>query len=177
MADPDKLFGRHLAVLGNTGSGNSCTVAGLIRWSMEAAEKEIKVSGKTGVPNARFIVLDPNGEYARAFADRGDELRLFRVPPVTGGERPLDVPAWLWSGHEWTAVAHAQPWRAASIVDARPAGAEGWPNGGSAQRGDDSPLSWFLFDPDIGNAERRHTGLRGGSQTCLKFLSPRWSAG
>nr|WP_281407923.1 DUF87 domain-containing protein [Rhizobium sp. MHM7A] len=109
MVDPDKLFGRHLAVLGNTGSGKSCTVAGLIRWSMEAAEKAIKDAGKTGVPNARFIILDPNGEYARAFADRGDELRLFRVPPVADGERPLDVPAWLWSGHEWTAVAHAQP--------------------------------------------------------------------
>ena len=109
MVDPDKLFGRHLAVLGNTGSGKSCTVAGLIRWSMEAAEKAIKGANKTGVPNARFIVLDPNGEYARAFADQGDKLRLFRVPPVATGERPLDVPAWLWSGHEWTAVAHAQP--------------------------------------------------------------------
>ncbi len=109
MVDPDKLFGRHLAVLGNTGSGKSCTIAGLIRWSMEAAEKAIQGAGKTGEPNARFIVLDPNGEYARAFADQGDKLRLFRVPPVAKPERPLDVPAWLWSGHEWTAVAHAQP--------------------------------------------------------------------
>jgi DNA helicase HerA-like ATPase len=32
--DPDKLYGRHLAVLGNTGSGKSCSVAGLIRWSL-----------------------------------------------------------------------------------------------------------------------------------------------
>ena len=109
MVDPDKLFGRHLAVLGNTGSGKSCTVAGLIRWSMEAADKTINAAGKTGGPNARFIVLDPNGEYAKAFADIGDKLRLFRVPPVVTGEHPLDVPAWLWSGHEWTAVAHAQP--------------------------------------------------------------------
>ena len=109
MVDPDKIFGRHLAVLGNTGSGKSCTVAGLIRSSMVAAEKAIQDAGKTGVPNGRFIVLDLNGEYARAFADRKDELRLFRVPPVVEGERPLDVPAWLWSGHEWTAVAHAQP--------------------------------------------------------------------
>jgi len=109
MVDPDKLFGRHLAVLGNTGSGKSCTVAGLIRWSMEAADKAIQAAGKKGAPNARFIVLDPNGEYAKAFADQGDKLRLFRVPPVAVGERPLDVPAWLWSGHEWTAVAHAQP--------------------------------------------------------------------
>lgn len=109
MVDPDKLFGRHLAVLGNTGSGKSCTVAGLIRWSLKAADKAIQGAGKNGAPNARFIVLDPNGEYAKAFADQGDKLRLFRVPPVAAGERPLDVPAWLWSGHEWTAVAHAQP--------------------------------------------------------------------
>lgn len=109
MVDPDKLFGRHLAVLGNTGSGKSCTVAGLIRWSIDAAEKAIQSAGKTGNPNARFIVLDPNGEYAKAFADQGNKLRVFRVPPVAEGEEPLDVPAWLWSGHEWTAVAHAQP--------------------------------------------------------------------
>jgi hypothetical protein len=108
MVDPDKLFGRHLAVLGNTGSGKSCTVAGLIRWAIEAADQAIKGNAKTGVPNARFIVLDPNGEYANAFADHGERLRTFRVPPVAPGERALDVPAWLWSGHEWTAVSHAQ---------------------------------------------------------------------
>ncbi len=107
--DPDKLFGRHLAVLGNTGSGKSCSVAGLIRWSLEASQAAIKARGGNGKPNARFIVLDPNGEYARAFADFGAALRLFKVPPVEGNERPLDVPAWLWNGHEWTAVAHAQP--------------------------------------------------------------------
>ena len=37
--DPDKLFGRHLAVLGNTGAGKSCSVAGLIRWSLDAARE------------------------------------------------------------------------------------------------------------------------------------------
>ena len=109
MVDPDKLFGRHLAVLGNTGSGKSCSVAGLIRWSMNAAQDALEGAGRTGGPNARFIVLDPNGEYSKAFADQGYKLRLFRVPPIAKGERPLDVPAWLWSGHEWTAVAHAQP--------------------------------------------------------------------
>ena len=107
MVDPDKLFGRHLAVLGNTGSGKSCTVAGLIRWSLDAARKAMG-NNPSDHPNARFIVLDPNGEYACAFKDYGDRLRLFRVPPVGKGERPLDVPAWLWNGHEWTAMAHAQ---------------------------------------------------------------------
>lgn len=94
MVDPDKLFGRHLAVLGNTGSGKSCSVAGLIRWSLEASKEPIAATGKTGKPNARFIVLDPNGEYSKAFADLGNEARHFRVPPVNNalGERPLDVP-------------------------------------------------------------------------------------
>jgi DNA helicase HerA-like ATPase len=109
MVDPDKLFGRHLAVLGNTGSGKSCTVAGLIRWSLDAAAKSIADAGRPGAPNARFIVLDPNGEYGKAFADQGDRLRLFKVPPVAADEKRLAVPAWLWNGHEWTAVAHAQP--------------------------------------------------------------------
>ncbi len=47
--DPDRIFGRHLAVLGNTGSGKSCSVAGLIRWSMDAARKARTVTahGKT----------------------------------------------------------------------------------------------------------------------------------
>lgn len=109
MVDPDKIFGRHVAVLGNTGSGKSCSVAGLIRWSLDAAQAALR-NGQSG-PNARFIILDPNGEYASAFSDRGQNVRLFRVPPVDAekGESPLRIPAWLWNGHEWTAVSFARP--------------------------------------------------------------------
>jgi DNA helicase HerA-like ATPase len=104
LVDPDKLFGRHLAVLGNTGSGKSCTVAGLIRWSMEAANRAINDEAK--VPNMRFIVLDPNGEYARAFADMPHCVRIFRP----GDEHnPFVLPAWMWNSHEWSAVTQAQP--------------------------------------------------------------------
>ena len=77
--DPDRLFGRHLAVLGNTGSGKSCSVAGLIRWSMDEARK-----ARGGAdPNARFIVLDPNGEYANTFRDMS-KVRVFAVEPGEG---------------------------------------------------------------------------------------------
>lgn len=110
MVDPNKMFGRHLAVLGNTGSGKSCSVAGLIRWSLEAAaEAKAKKPGEDVSPNARFIVLDPNGEYSKAFDGVGGGARVFRVPPVKEGERQLRVPAWMWNGHEWSAVANAQP--------------------------------------------------------------------
>ena len=104
--DPDKLFGRHLAVLGNTGAGKSCTVAGLVRWSLGAATSARLLKGRCARPNARFILLDPNGEYAKAFQDY--DVRVFRVEPRTG-EESLHVPAWLWNGAEWAAFTDAAP--------------------------------------------------------------------
>ncbi|MGL4449458.1 MAG: ATP-binding protein, partial [Shewanella sp.] len=98
--DPDRLFGRHLAVLGNTGSGKSCSVAGLIRWSLEAAEKK-----RGAKPNARFIVLDPNGEYAKTFQDLGD-VRVYAVESSEGIEQ-LQVPLWFWNSAEWSAFTQA----------------------------------------------------------------------
>lgn len=98
--DPDRLFGRHLAVLGNTGSGKSCSVAGLIRWSLEAAEKK-----RGAKPNARFIVLDPNGEYAKTFQGLGD-VRVYAVEPSEGIEQ-LQVPLWFWNSAEWSAFTQA----------------------------------------------------------------------
>lgn len=95
--DPDRLFGRHLAVLGNTGSGKSCSVAGLIRWSLEQAQ-----STRGNRPNARFIVLDPNGEYSRAFSEDGPvKARIFKVNPFEG-EIELQVPLWFWNSAEWS---------------------------------------------------------------------------
>jgi hypothetical protein len=103
--DPDRLFGRHLAILGNTGSGKSCSVAGLIRWSLEEASA---LNDKH--PNARFIVLDPNGEYARAFADAEPPVkaRIFRVDPKTeDGELLLQIPLWFWNSTEWCSFTQA----------------------------------------------------------------------
>ena len=101
--DPNRMFGRHLAVIGNTGSGKSCSVAGLIRWSLEQAAGE-----RTGErPNARFIVLDPNGEYSRAFRDEGAfQARVFKVNPGEG-ETALKVPLWFWNSAEWIAFTQA----------------------------------------------------------------------
>lgn len=99
--DPDRLFGRHLAVLGNTGSGKSCSVAGLVRWSMDAARK-----ARNGAdPNARFIVLDPNGEYTNTFKGTG-KVRVFSVAPSEDIEQ-LRVPLWFWNSSEWSAFAQA----------------------------------------------------------------------
>lgn len=102
--DPDRMFGRHLAVLGNTGSGKSCSVAGLIRWCLESAADNSK---EANAPNARFIVLDPNGEYAKAFAnDTQLKAKIFKVRP-DAGSHSLRVPLWLWNSAEWVSFTKA----------------------------------------------------------------------
>ena len=108
--EPNKLFGQHMAVLGNTGSGKSCTVAGLIRWCIESTnereskDKQIGQQKKSNL-NARFIILDPNGEYSQAFSDFN--RRLYQAEPDGDEAKQLKVPAWFWSGEEWAAFTGA----------------------------------------------------------------------
>lgn len=108
--DPDRLFGRHLAILGNTGSGKSCTVAGVIRWSIEAAghHKKDCSPDKTENPiNSRFIILDPNGEYSKAFSGL-QNVRMFAVEPdEENNVKQLHVPIWFWNSAEWCAFTQA----------------------------------------------------------------------
>ena len=94
--DPDRLFGRHVAVLGNTGSGKSCTVAGLIRWSLEATTNSN--------PNVRLIILDPNGEYSKTFDDLAAKKYTVSSDDL---EEQLKIPLWLLNSSEWCALAKA----------------------------------------------------------------------
>lgn len=108
--DPDRLFGRHLAILGNTGSGKSCTVAGVIRWSIEAAgqyKKECSPDRPDNSINSRFIILDPNGEYSKVFSGL-QNVRLFAVEPdEENNVKQLHVPIWFWNSAEWCAFTQA----------------------------------------------------------------------
>jgi len=109
FVDPDKLFGRHLAILGNTGSGKSCSVAGVIRWSIDAAKQEFACPecGQPRKINSRFIILDPNGEYSHAFRDM-DNVRVFAVEADEKNKiEQLQVPLWLWNSSEWCAFTQA----------------------------------------------------------------------
>ena len=57
--EPNVLFGKHLGVFGNTGSGKTCTVVSIIqRYIRENHDKDLK-----------FIILDVNGEYKSAFKE------------------------------------------------------------------------------------------------------------
>lgn len=101
--DPDRLFGRHLAILGNTGSGKSCSVAGIVRWALEEAKDNVANAKQRA--NARFIILDPNGEYSQCFKDLSQNVEL-EVLSVSK-EPLLKVPYWMWTGAEWSAFTHA----------------------------------------------------------------------
>lgn len=106
--NPDKLFGRHIAVLGNTGSGKSCSVSGLIRWSMEEASKQKKEG--TGKLNSRFLILDPNGEYSKCFFGLDTDLKCYKVEISESDQqefKQLKVPGWFWNSYEWGSFSQA----------------------------------------------------------------------
>lgn len=110
----DRLFTRHLAVLGNTGSGKSCSVVTLVRRAIEQASQSS--TGKER-PDVRVIVLDTNGEFADSFDDLPVSVRRLAVEAGGGsdeeragsGIEPLRVPAWLWNSVEWIAFTLAKP--------------------------------------------------------------------
>lgn len=66
--NPNVLFGKHLGVYGNTGSGKTCTVVSIIQnYVRKNPDKDIK-----------FIILDVNGEYRTAFTSQEAEYYEFQ---------------------------------------------------------------------------------------------------
>lgn len=81
--DPSNLFGRHFAVLGQTGSGKSWTVASLV-------QKTVAV-----MPKAHIIILDLHGEYCWKRED-GNRHYAFTDTIVRHVDaRELEIPYWL----------------------------------------------------------------------------------
>lgn len=105
----DALFASHLAVLGGTGSGKSCSIASLIRSAVTEA-RHLNES-----PRPRIIVLDINGEYAHSFDDLGVEVRRLSVEAEDDNER-FRLPGWLWNAREWVSFAAARPGAQAPYV-------------------------------------------------------------
>jgi DNA helicase HerA-like ATPase len=167
-ADPDKLFGRHLAILGNTGAGKSCSVAGIIRWSIEAAQAKLPAEGSV---NARFIILDPNGEYARAFSDL--DVRLFQVEPVQDDKaNSLKVPAWLWNGEEWAAFTGAAPGVQRPILfDALRRLRSGLPESGSFETKARNMIKVYLGLMRLGHSSREYLRFPGCRNTAVQLRS------
>ncbi|MBI5640806.1 MAG: ATP-binding protein [Nitrospirae bacterium] len=60
FANPDILLGKHLAIIGNTGTGKTCTVASIIQGLKRRLNQENKIKPK-------ILIFDSNKEYERAF--------------------------------------------------------------------------------------------------------------
>lgn len=81
--NPNSLFGRHFAILGQSGSGKSWTVTSLIQRAVKA------------MPNAHIIMLDLHGEYC--WIDRHNKLHAAFDPRSVRhiDVRELEIPFWL----------------------------------------------------------------------------------
>jgi DNA helicase HerA-like ATPase len=109
----DEFFGGHVAILGNTGSGKSCTVASIFQ-ALFGKPDEYVARGAT------VVVLDVNGEYRQAFSEIAAPVRrkYLKVRSIHGsGElAPSDagetvgefrIPHWHMSSQEWELMLRA----------------------------------------------------------------------
>ena len=66
----DDMLGKHFAMLGTTGTGKSCALTLVL--------KRILAQN----PNGHILLLDPHGEYGRAFGPQAEQLTVntFRLP-------------------------------------------------------------------------------------------------
>ena len=91
--DPDALFSKHLAVLGNTGSGKSCSIASLIQTLLREKYDDKKIT------NAHFVILDTNGEYSSAFIkkdNKGNTIENKKIGDCLVIDKDgLKVPYWF----------------------------------------------------------------------------------
>ena len=69
----DRFFGQHIAVLGTTGCGKSCTVVSMLQRAIAK------------YPNTHIVVLDLHGEYASAFPNHVNLVDADR----------LELPYWM----------------------------------------------------------------------------------
>ncbi|MDM5220333.1 ATP-binding protein [Peribacillus sp. NJ11] len=84
MVDGDKFFSKHLAVVGSTGSGKSCTVAKIIQEANKENYEYMK--------NTHIMIFDIHGEYSSAFNHNSRFLSI--------ENNSLILPYWLMNSEE-----------------------------------------------------------------------------
>lgn len=98
--NPDKFFGKHAAILGNTGSGKSCTVAALLQglfsheYSIQGTDALVS---KSRLQGAHVVIFDTNGEYHEAFqgTDENKYPDKELVNAITISQAGLSIPYWF----------------------------------------------------------------------------------
>lgn len=86
--NPDKFFTKHSAILGNTGSGKSCTVTSILQ-SLFNYNYSKEIDKENKLKNATIIIFDTNGEYKSAF-EGYENINAFTI-----SEEGMKVPYWF----------------------------------------------------------------------------------
>ncbi len=94
-ASLNDLFSRPLAIVGNTGSGKSYTVASLLRSVIE--NEEVRAAQAR---HPHIFILDINGEYANAFLS--DQERKYTPEPNQAylNGKKFSIPIWLMNSED-----------------------------------------------------------------------------
>ena len=99
----DKFFGFHFAVFGNTGAGKSNTIARILQ--------NIFTKTDYSARGAKFIIIDSNGEYHKAFKDISQINKQIKeasfIVDSEAIDNKLEIPVWALSADDWAILLHA----------------------------------------------------------------------
>lgn len=106
--DPDAFFGKHVAIIGSTGSGKSCSIATILQ----------SVISREEVKRTRIVILDTNGEYRAALQKRqGGESYVsaipnrhsLYIPTDPSASNRLTIPYWFMDSDDFVRLFRAAP--------------------------------------------------------------------
>ncbi|MCK4817680.1 DUF87 domain-containing protein, partial [bacterium] len=90
----DRFFGKHIAVVGSTGSGKSCTVAKILHDVVGITERKNANIEKQN--NSHIIIFDIHAEYRAAFSLDEDQDFTLNILDIDN----LKLPYWLMNSEE-----------------------------------------------------------------------------
>lgn len=92
--DGNRFFSKHIAIVGSTGSGKSCTVARILQDAVGISD--CKNTHKDGQKNAHVVIFDVHDEYTAAFKlDKDETFTLNRLDIDS-----MRLPYWLMNSEE-----------------------------------------------------------------------------
>ena len=106
--DIDKFFGSHSAILGNTGSGKSCTIASMLQ--------TLYKFNQNSAVGSTFLFFDVNGEYSQAFSELSNKnkevvVKNFSIDAIEEDKQKLIsdfvLPHWFLNIDEWALLLKA----------------------------------------------------------------------
>lgn len=94
----DRFFGKHIGIVGSTGSGKSCAVSSLIQNAVGIANA--KNSNRENKKNSHVIIFDIHSEYSSAFTVDDEEKFNLNKLDVDN----IRLPYWLMSAEELESI-------------------------------------------------------------------------